>query len=324
MGKAKDLIVDSPSKLKGFEDILQSGRISIVMVYAEWCGACHRFRKNVWNPMLKKSAIHNRLAIRDDMIPKSKVAKPWKFDYLPSLILVDENGAVQTFEQPDGSMKNAMRTPKNLDEMVRIVNAPVKPLNSLNSIKSMNSMNTMNSLNSMNSNEIPTKSREWEAHARSQKQKEGEEEEEEEEEAEAEANANANANAAEAEAEAKLEWNAMQTQNQPPAENMKTLTQKQSEIQNHKNNRAEQRNKIVATLTKKPINSLIIARNRASSPKSEVSNNVFMPTIQVSPASTKVGGGSLLKTLKSYITLSKQKRSTRKKSKIDMKRRTRK
>jgi hypothetical protein len=126
MSKSRNIVVDSPSKIGKFEDTVKSGKISIVLVYAEWCGACHRFRKNVWDPMLKRNAIHNRIEIRDDMVKNSPVSKDWKFDYLPSLIVVDEKGVAQTFQQPDGSMKNAMKTPKDVKEMTRIVNVPVE------------------------------------------------------------------------------------------------------------------------------------------------------------------------------------------------------
>jgi thiol-disulfide isomerase/thioredoxin len=128
MSKLQNLVVDSPSKIGNFEDTLKSGKVSFVLVYGEWCGACKRFRKNVWNPMLKRKALHNRIELRDDMVKKSPISSNWKFDYLPSLIVVDEKGVAQTFQQPDGSMKNAMRTPKDVKEMTRIVNVPVQPL----------------------------------------------------------------------------------------------------------------------------------------------------------------------------------------------------
>jgi hypothetical protein len=62
-----------------------------------------------------------------------------KFDYLPSLIVVDEAGNVQSFKTPEGKDTNAMPTPKSLADMKRIVNVPVHELNtevnSLNLVK---------------------------------------------------------------------------------------------------------------------------------------------------------------------------------------------
>ena len=85
------LNVDNVSKIPSLEKALKSGRINIILVFAEWCGACHRFRKNIWNPMLKKGALHNRIAVRDDMINKTSLNNT-KFDYLPSILVVDEKG----------------------------------------------------------------------------------------------------------------------------------------------------------------------------------------------------------------------------------------
>ena len=119
----KVLQVDSKAKIPKFELQLKNSTINFVLVYADWCGACDRFKKNIWNPMCKGAAKHNRMAVRDDMIKNTSLANA-KFDYLPSLLIVDEKGQLQSFETPDGET-NAMPTPKNLSEMKRAVNVPV-------------------------------------------------------------------------------------------------------------------------------------------------------------------------------------------------------
>jgi hypothetical protein len=53
-----------------------------------------------------------------------------KFDYLPSIILVNEKGEVQKFQTPDGET-NAMPTPRSLKDMERVVNVSVSPLESV-------------------------------------------------------------------------------------------------------------------------------------------------------------------------------------------------
>jgi thiol-disulfide isomerase/thioredoxin len=119
------LTVDNLKKVPSLEKVLKSGKITVVLVFAEWCGACHRFRKNIWNPMCSRPASHNRVAIRDDMIRNTTLANA-KFEYLPSLLVVDEKGTLQTFKSPDGD-SNAMKTPKSLQEMEQVVNVPVAP-----------------------------------------------------------------------------------------------------------------------------------------------------------------------------------------------------
>lgn len=122
--KKSVLKVDNAKKIPKFELALTTGNINFVLVYADWCGACKRFMKNIWNPMCKGKAMHNRLAVRDDMIKNTSLANA-KFDYLPSLLVVDEKGELQTFDTPDGEQTHAMPTPKNVKDMQRIVNVPV-------------------------------------------------------------------------------------------------------------------------------------------------------------------------------------------------------
>lgn len=128
-GPAGTLTVDSIKKIPALEKALKSGKINIILVFAEWCGACHKFRKNIWEPMLKKNAIHNRVAVRDDMVANTSLNSA-KFDYLPSILVVDEKGKLQNFEAPDGQGTNAMPTPKSVEDMTRVVNVPVSPLES--------------------------------------------------------------------------------------------------------------------------------------------------------------------------------------------------
>ena len=122
---SKVLKVDAKHKIPKFEQQIKAGTINFVLVYAEWCGACHRFMDNIWNPMCKGKARHNRMAVRDDMIKNTSLANA-NFDYLPSVLIVDEAGQLQSFKTPEGKDTNAMPTPKTLNDMKRIVNVPVK------------------------------------------------------------------------------------------------------------------------------------------------------------------------------------------------------
>jgi hypothetical protein len=129
--KTKVLKVDSEKKIPKFELQLKNSTINFVLVYADWCGACHKFMNNIWEPMCKGSARHNRLAVRDDMIKNTSLSNA-NFDYLPSILIVDENGDLQSFKTPEGKDTNAMPTPKSLGDMKKIVNVPVKNINQMN------------------------------------------------------------------------------------------------------------------------------------------------------------------------------------------------
>ena len=64
----KVLKVDSKKKVPMFNSLIKSGSVTFVLVYADWCGACTRFKKNIWNPMCNGPARHNRAMIDSEMI----------------------------------------------------------------------------------------------------------------------------------------------------------------------------------------------------------------------------------------------------------------
>lgn len=119
------LKVDTASKIAGMKKLLGNGRLTIVLIYADWCGACTRFKKSIWGPMSQRPALHNRVAIREDLVSQSPVAGS-KYKYLPTIMVVDEAGKPQQVEGPEGPT-NAIPTPRSLDEMKRIVNLKVTP-----------------------------------------------------------------------------------------------------------------------------------------------------------------------------------------------------
>jgi hypothetical protein len=116
-------VIDNLAKIPEFEKEIENG-ICYVLVVAAWCPACTRFKKNIWGPSLKKKALHNRVEIESELIKNTSLANT-KFDYLPSIIVV-ENGRAKEFSGPEGAT-NAMPTPKTLRDMTRIVNVPIKP-----------------------------------------------------------------------------------------------------------------------------------------------------------------------------------------------------
>jgi thiol-disulfide isomerase/thioredoxin len=119
------LKVDDLSNIGNLEKMLTNGKLTIVLIYADWCGACTRFKKSIWGPMSRMPAVHNRIAIREDLVGKTRLAGS-KYTYLPTIMVVDEQGQPQAVEGPQGRT-NAIPTPRTLDEMKRIVNLKVGP-----------------------------------------------------------------------------------------------------------------------------------------------------------------------------------------------------
>lgn len=148
------LNIDTLDKIPLLEKAIHNGNLSYIFANAGWCNHCVKFKKDIWEPMCKKPAIHNRISIKADLVPKTSLENA-KFKYLPSILVINEKGKPEEFQTPEGEITNAMPTPKTVNDMVRAVNVPLKPMPK-EQIESINSeskpiLNT-NSRNSKNSN----------------------------------------------------------------------------------------------------------------------------------------------------------------------------
>lgn len=119
------LKVDMASKIGSLERLLHNGRLTVVLIYADWCGACTRFKRDIWGPMSRRPALHNRVAVREDLIKNTSLAGT-NYKYLPTIMMVNEKGEPEAVDGPEGRT-NAIPTPKSPEDMSKIVNAKVLP-----------------------------------------------------------------------------------------------------------------------------------------------------------------------------------------------------
>jgi thiol-disulfide isomerase/thioredoxin len=99
---------------------ISSGPLTLVLVYADWCGHCTRFK-----PMMEQlencaGRSIQTARIRDDMFPKSALSSE-KIDGYPTLMLVKKDGKVQKFKTESGELTNAVPDHTNLNKMKLIV-----------------------------------------------------------------------------------------------------------------------------------------------------------------------------------------------------------
>lgn len=109
MGRlAAPIDVRSDKEVASFEKMLGSNNFTLVLVYADWCGHCHRFKDNTWNDLLKmKDRKMNISSVRDDMLPKTSLAGS-KIEGYPTLMLVGNDKRPADFTTPEGEKTNAM------------------------------------------------------------------------------------------------------------------------------------------------------------------------------------------------------------------------
>jgi len=140
---SKAMDVRSRKQIKGFEDLLGKGPLTLVLVYADWCGACHRFRENTWKDIqnLPNKSV-NLMSVREDVFPETSL-KNTKINYYPSLLLVGNDKKPAEFTSPKGEVTNAL--PNNSKELLtKIVTSPL-PETASEMVKSVNKENLKNS-----------------------------------------------------------------------------------------------------------------------------------------------------------------------------------
>jgi hypothetical protein len=99
-------------------------------VNAKWCGACHRFNKEVWSPLTKlKNKGLNLASVDSEYIGKTSLANvPRKF--FPTLMLVGRDKKPAEFKDENGEPTNAMPRKESLTEDRETLSALVQaPMN---------------------------------------------------------------------------------------------------------------------------------------------------------------------------------------------------
>jgi thiol-disulfide isomerase/thioredoxin len=128
--KPRVLDVRSRGAVKAFENLIVQGPLTLVYVNAKWCGACHRFNKEVWSPLTKlKNKGLNLASVDSEYIGKTSLANvPRKF--FPTLMLVGRDKKPAEFKDDNGEPTNAMPRKDTLSEDRETLSALVQaPMN---------------------------------------------------------------------------------------------------------------------------------------------------------------------------------------------------
>lgn len=109
------------------EKLLEKGPLTIVLVYADWCGACQRFKETPeWKRALEnKNRTMNIGSVREDMLPHTSLANA-KIEHYPSLLLVGNDKKAAEFKNAEGEVTNALPSGAN-GNIDKIVETPIPP-----------------------------------------------------------------------------------------------------------------------------------------------------------------------------------------------------
>ena len=121
MGKTVD--VRSTKDIRGLEQIIKSGPITIVLIYADWCGHCTRFKEDVWSKLLNSSHRASLASIHHDQLEKT-ILKDAKIKGYPSVLVVGKDGKPAVFKGPAGEEEPTNAMPNaDLETLEKIVDA---------------------------------------------------------------------------------------------------------------------------------------------------------------------------------------------------------
>jgi len=83
----------------------------VVIVAAEWCGACKRLEESVWKPFCtKKDAPPNVIRISDEVFPNTKLGQKTPIQYYPTVLEVTSSGTGEQVATP-------VKTPRSVEEL---------------------------------------------------------------------------------------------------------------------------------------------------------------------------------------------------------------
>ena len=145
------LDVRSSSSLSEFKKRIKAGPLTIVLVYADWCGHCHEMRPHFDAAAKSANRTLQAVSVNETMLDKvndavhssiNQKAKPIEVEGYPTIMLIDH----------EGNKVSDINAVKNTEVMTNIMTTPTQPNQANN--KANNKANNManNMANSMANN----------------------------------------------------------------------------------------------------------------------------------------------------------------------------
>jgi len=115
MGKLMPYVdVRSEKDVPKFESMIKTGPV-FVLVYADWCGHCKRFKENMWDEVAtSKNKAVNTAALHYNMVDKTSM-KNTNIEGYPTLFEVKQT--------PKANVSTPVKTPQNKTELENLVGA---------------------------------------------------------------------------------------------------------------------------------------------------------------------------------------------------------
>jgi len=108
-----------------FEKLIMNGNVTFVLIYADWCGHCHRYMPKFKEISKTPGRIANMASVHHDIVEKIPSIKSANITGYPSVIKVTPEGKVEDYKVP-GSPETTnvvpqMNEPAVMKELVKAV-----------------------------------------------------------------------------------------------------------------------------------------------------------------------------------------------------------
>ncbi len=145
-GKKKSVDVRSKKDIPEFEKILSKGPITIVLIYADWCGHCTNFKKDIWqNLETMPNKKVNLASVHYDQLENTS-QRDAKINGYPSLLVIGNDKKPASFNE-NGEVTNALPDSRNKEMLEKMVTT--EPTNLVNNLQKNNGAKNINWNNNM-------------------------------------------------------------------------------------------------------------------------------------------------------------------------------
>jgi thiol-disulfide isomerase/thioredoxin len=128
-GANNNVDVTSAEHIPKLVDLLKKNKVVIVLIWADYCGHCHRYKDQVWNKLLNNKGRKTGLAsIHYDQLENTPPEIPKKVPGYPTVLLMKDGMPMKFKDQNTGDTTVEYPNSRDVSEMTNVSEEPERYL----------------------------------------------------------------------------------------------------------------------------------------------------------------------------------------------------